>query len=155
MQKTFIEIIVGLFVLIGLAALLFQSFRVGDLNGQAVEDPYVVHARFQNIGGLKVGAPVTMAGVDIGRVKSIELDASSYRAVVSLAIMGRYDNLPVDTSAAINTQGLLGEQYVSLEPGGDPAFLKDGDRIRLTQSAVVLENMIGQLLFGKQGDHAP
>ena len=152
MHKPIVEIIVGLFVLAGLSALLFQSFRVGNLNGQAVVDPYTVRAYFDNIGGLKVRAPVTMAGVDIGRISSISLDPSSYRAVVELSVSGEYRNLPIDTSAAINTQGLLGEQYISLEPGGDPSFLKDGDRIRLTQSAIVLENMIGQFLFGNKGE---
>ena len=152
MHKPIVEIIVGLFVLAGLSALLFQSFRVGNLNGQSIDDPYTIHAYFDNIGGLKVRAPVTMAGVDIGRIQSINLDPATYRAVVELSVSGDYRNLPIDTSAAINTQGLLGEQYIALEPGGDPAFLKEGDRIKLTQSAIVLENMIGQFLFGNKGD---
>jgi len=152
MHKPIVEIAVGLFVVAGLAALLFQSIRVGSFNGDSVDDPYTVHAYFDNIGGLKVRAPVTMAGVNIGRIRSIELDSDTYRAAVELSISGDYSNLPLDTSAAINTQGLLGEQYIALEPGGDPAFLKDGDRIRLTQSAIVLENMIGQFLFGGKGE---
>jgi phospholipid/cholesterol/gamma-HCH transport system substrate-binding protein len=152
MHKPIVEIAVGLFVVAGLAALLFQSIRVGSFNGDSVDDPYTVHAYFDNIGGLKVRAPVTMAGVNIGRIRSIKLDSDTYRAAVELSISGDYSNLPLDTSAAINTQGLLGEQYIALEPGGDPAFLKDGDRIRLTQSAIVLENMIGQFLFGGKGE---
>jgi phospholipid/cholesterol/gamma-HCH transport system substrate-binding protein len=152
MHKPIFEIAVGLFVVAGLAALLFQSIRVGSFNGDSVDDPYTVHAYFDNIGGLKVRAPVTMAGVNIGRIRSIKLDSDTYRAAVELSISGDYSNLPLDTSAAINTQGLLGEQYIALEPGGDPAFLKDGDRIRLTQSAIVLENMIGQFLFGGKGE---
>ncbi len=153
MHKPIVEITVDLFVLAGLAALLFQSLRVGSFNGDVVDDPYILHAYFDNIGGLKERAPVTMAGVDIGRIRSIRLDTGSYRASVEMAISGDYSNLPLDTSAAINTQGLLGEQYIALEPGGDPAHLKDGDRIKLTQSAIVLENMIGQFLFGgKQGE---
>ena len=152
MHKPIVEIAVGLFVVAGLAALLFQSIRVGSFNGDSVDDPYTVHAYFDNIGGLRVRAPVTMAGVNIGRIRSIKLDSDTYRAAVELSISGDYSNLPLDTSAAINTQGLLGEQYIALEPGGDPAFLKDGDRIRLTQSAIVLENMIGQFLFGGKGE---
>lgn len=152
MHKPIVEIAVGLFVVAGLAALLFQSIRVGSFNGDSVDDPYTVHAYFDNIGGLKVRAPVTMAGVNIGRIRSIKLDSDTYRAAIELSISGDYSNLPLDTSAAINTQGLLGEQYIALEPGGDPAFLKDGDRIRLTQSAIVLENMIGQFLFGGKGE---
>jgi phospholipid/cholesterol/gamma-HCH transport system substrate-binding protein len=152
MHKPIVEIAVGLFVVAGLAALLFQSIRVGSFNGDSVDNPYTVHAYFDNIGGLKVRAPVTMAGVNIGRIRSIKLDSDTYRAAVELSISGDYSNLPLDTSAAINTQGLLGEQYIALEPGGDPAFLKDGDRIRLTQSAIVLENMIGQFLFGGKGE---
>lgn len=153
MQKQIVEIIVGLFVLVGLGALLFQSLRVGNLNGDSVSDPYTLHATFDNIGGLKVNAPITMAGVEIGKVKSIQLDPDSYRAVVDLAISGEYSKLPTDTSAAIHTQGLLGEQYIALEPGGDVAFLKDGDNIRLTQSAMVLENLIGQFLYGQAGEN--
>jgi len=151
MNKPIIETIVGLFVLAGLGALLFQAMSISKLNGRAVSDPYIVRAYFDNIGGLKEHAPVTMAGVGVGRVESISLDPGSYRAVVELAIGGEY-RLPLDTSASINTQGLLGEQYIGLEPGGDPTFLKDGDRIKLTQSAIVLENMIGQMLFGGKGE---
>lgn len=153
MHKPIVEVTVGLFVLAGLAALLFQSVRIGSFNGDTVDDPYRLYASFDNIGGLKVRAPVAMAGVDIGQVRSISLDPSTYRAVVEMAISGEHSNLPLDTSATINTQGLLGEQYIALEPGGDPTHLKDGDRIKLTQSAIVLENMIGQFLFGgKQGE---
>ena len=147
MQRQFIEIIVGLFVIAGVIALLFLSLKVSNLNTSTVSDPYRIDASFDNIGSLKVRAPVTMAGVKIGRVKEINLDADSFRARVVMDISGDYKKIPMDSSASINTQGLLGEQYVSLEPGGQPEFLKSGDRIRLTQSAVVLENLIGQLLF--------
>ncbi len=147
MQRQFVEIIVGLFVIAALLALLFLSFKVSNINSVTVSNPYQVSARFDNIGNLKVRAPVTMAGVRIGRVNEIRLDSASYQAQVVMDISGEYKKLPVDTSASINTQGLLGEQFVSLEPGGQQKFLKDGDRIRLTQSAVVLENLIGQLLF--------
>ena len=153
MQRQFIEVIVGLFVIAGVIALLFLSLKVSNLNTSAVSDPYRVIANFDDIGSLKVRAPVTMAGVKIGRVKEINLDADSFQAQVVMDISGEYKKIPIDSSASINTQGLLGEQYVSLEPGGQPSFLKSGDRIRLTQSAVVLENLIGQLLFSNsQGE---
>jgi len=147
MQRQFIEIIVGLFVIAGMIALLFLSLKVSNLSTSTVSNPYQVSADFDDIGSLKVRAPVTMAGVKIGRVKEINLDTDSFRAQVMMDISGDYKKIPIDSSASINTQGLLGEQYVSLEPGGQPSFLKSGDRIRLTQSAVVLENLIGQLLF--------
>jgi phospholipid/cholesterol/gamma-HCH transport system substrate-binding protein len=152
MQKQFIEIAVGIFVVAGFGALLFLAFKVGNLNANPVSDPYTIRAYFDNIGGLRERATVTMAGVDIGRVRSIRLDGDTYRAVVEMEISGDYRQLPTDTSASIATQGMLGEQYVSLEPGGEPVYLKEGDRIRLTQSAVVLENLIGQLLFSRAAD---
>ena len=147
MQRQWVEIIVGLFVIAGVVALLFLSLKVSNLNSVTVTDPYQVSARFDNIGSLKVRAPVTMAGVKIGRVNDIRLDSTSYQAEVVLDISGEYKQLPVDSSASINTQGLLGEQFVSLEPGGQQAYLVNGDHIKLTQSAVVLENLIGELLF--------
>jgi phospholipid/cholesterol/gamma-HCH transport system substrate-binding protein len=116
-------------------------------------DSYRVTARFDNIGGLAVKAPVTLAGVRIGRVTAIDVDRELYSAVVTLEIDTAYDNLPLDTSASILTAGLLGAQYVGLDPGGDIEFLTDGDRIELTQSAVVLENLIGQLLFSKTSEN--
>jgi len=147
MKKQLIEITVGLFVIAGLVALLFLSFRVSNLNSDSVSNPYQVKAQFDNIGGLKVRAPVTMAGVRIGRVSKISLNSASYQAQVTMDISSAYNKLPIDSSASINTQGLLGEQYISLDPGGEKKYLKDGDSIRLTQSAVILENLIGQLLF--------
>jgi phospholipid/cholesterol/gamma-HCH transport system substrate-binding protein len=147
MQRQFIEIIVGLFVIAGALALLFLSLNVSNLNTSSVSNPYRVSASFDNIGSLKVKAPVTMAGVKIGRVKEINLDTDTFRAQVVMDISGEYKKIPIDSSASINTQGLLGEQYLSLEPGGQPKYLNSGDRIRLTQSAVILENLIGQLLF--------
>lgn len=147
MQRQWVEIIVGLFVIAGVVALLFLSLKVSNLNSVTVTDPYQVSARFDNIGSLKVRAPVTMAGVKIGRVNDIRLDSASYQAEVVMDISGEYKQLPVDSSASINTQGLLGEQFISLEPGGQQAYLVNGDHIKLTQSAVVLENLIGELLF--------
>lgn len=153
MKRTTIELWVGLFVVAGIAALAMLAFRVGNLGSTNLGDAYKVTARFDNIGGLTAKAPVTMAGVKIGRVSRIYIDREDYSAVVELSIGRHYDNLPKDTSAAILTAGLLGAQYVGLEAGGDDAYLKEGDRITLTQSAVVLEQLIGQMLFSKaQGD---
>jgi phospholipid/cholesterol/gamma-HCH transport system substrate-binding protein len=154
MKRQFVEIAVGLFVIAGFVALLFLSLSVSSLNRSVISNSYQVSAKFDNIGGLQVRAPVTMAGVKIGRVNEIQLDSDSYQANVVMDISGEYEKLPVDTSASIYTQGLLGEQFVSLEPGGEQTYLKEGDRIRLTQSAVILENLIGQLLFNNSAKGA-
>jgi phospholipid/cholesterol/gamma-HCH transport system substrate-binding protein len=149
MQKKAVELWVGVFVALGILALGMLAFKVGNLSTADVGKGYVVEARFDNIGGLKVKAPVTLAGVRIGRVASIGVDKQTFRAVVDLDISGKYDNLPTDTTAMIQTAGVLGEQYVALAPGADETFLKNGDRIILTQSAVVLENLIGQFLYNR------
>lgn len=151
-QTKTVEIAVGIFVAAGLAALFVLAMKVSNLSAFAAQDGYEVVARFENIGGLKVRAPVTVAGVPIGRVKAIDFDSDTYEAVVTLSIDPRYDRLPKDTSASIFTAGLLGEQYVSLEPGGADTFLGNGDEIRLTQSALVLEQVIGQFLFSKAAE---
>ena len=143
------EIGVGLFVAAGLAALFVLAMKVSNLSTLGDADGYVVEARFENVGGLKVRAPVTAGGVRVGRVSAIDYDVDRYEAVVKLAIRPRFDRLPADTSASIFTAGLLGEQYVSLEPGGREEFLAEGDTIRLTQSALVLEQVIGQFLFSE------
>ena len=153
MSTRLIETLVGLFVAAGLVALGILAFRVGNLGAADITDGYTVSAAFDNIGGLTTKAPVTVAGVRVGRVTGIRIDSQSFRAVVELTIEKRHDRLPKDTSASILTSGLLGAQYVGLEPGGDSATLKQGDRILLTQSAVVLEQLIGQVLFSKaEGD---
>ncbi len=153
MSRNAIELWVGLFVVAGLAALAMLALRVGNLSTVNVTDAYKVTASFQNVGGLNIKAPVTMAGVKIGRVSNIQIDREDYSAIVELSIDRRYNNIPTDTSAAVLTSGLLGAQYVGLEPGGEDAHLKQGDRIEITQSAVVLEQLIGQMLFSKaQGD---
>jgi phospholipid/cholesterol/gamma-HCH transport system substrate-binding protein len=146
-----LEATVGLFVLAGVAALGFLALRVGNLGTETVGPTFTVTARFDNIGGLTPRAPVTLAGVRIGRVAGITIDKRNYSAIVEMAIDGRYDNLPADSSASILTSGLLGAQYVGITAGGEEEALKQGDRIQLTQSAVVLENLIGQLLFSKAG----
>jgi len=144
-RKT-VEIWVGLFVAAGLVALVILAFRVGNLTTTEVKNGYHVEARFENIGSLKVRSAVTVAGVRVGRVSDIQIDPNTYQARVIMNIDGRYANLPVDTGATILTAGLLGEQYVGLEPGGAEEYLKEGSRIKVTQSAMVLEKLIGRVL---------
>ena len=146
MTRKAIETTVGLFLLIGVAAIIWLALKVGNWSPTTTHD-YEVTARFDNIGGLTMKAPVTLAGVTIGRVASIGIDADDYSARITLQIDQAHDNLPTDTSAAILTSGLLGAQYVGLDPGAEETYLKDGDRIEITQSAVVLEHLIGQILI--------
>lgn len=147
-----IELLVGTFVALGLVALFFLAMQVSNFNLKSSNDGYVLQARFTNIGSLKVRAPVAIAGVRIGRVESIRFDAATYEAVVALRIDATVNTLPDDTFANIFTSGLLGEQYIGLEPGGSPDVLRDGDTITNTQSALLLEQMIGQFLFKKAGE---
>ncbi|MFT5449324.1 MAG: phospholipid/cholesterol/gamma-HCH transport system substrate-binding protein [Gammaproteobacteria bacterium] len=151
MTSKSIEVTVGLFVVVGLAALLMLAMKVSNLSDFSSDKGYVVKAHFDNIGGLKVRSPVTMAGVRVGRVSDISFDQRSFQAVVSITIRPEFAMIPRDSSASIFTAGLLGEQYVALLAGGDERFLADGVQIRLTQSAVVLEELIGQFLYS-QGD---
>lgn len=145
-----VEIWVGIFVAIGLVALFFVAMEVSNLAElRTTKGSFKVIARFENVGGLKVRAPVSVAGVTIGRVSAISFDNQTYEAVVEMRIDPSYDTLPVDTSASILTAGLLGEQYVGLSPGGSDDRLKDGDEIELTQSAIVLEQVISRFLFNK------
>ena len=146
MTRKAIETTVGLFLLIGVAAMIWLALKVGNWSTATTHD-YEVTARFDNIGGLTVKAPVTLAGVTIGRVASIGIDADDYSARITLQIDQAHDNLPTDTSAAILTSGLLGAQYVGLDPGAEETYLEDGGRIEITQSAVVLEHLIGQILI--------
>ena len=141
-----IEIGVGVLVLLSIISLFVIAMKVSNFADLAQDRPtYTLKAHFDNIGGLKVRAPVKLSGVVIGRVASIGIDKQNYRALVTMKIDKAYQ-LPLDTSASILTSGLLGDQYVGLEPGGDEAFLADGDEIEMTQSALVLENLIGQLM---------
>lgn len=142
-----VEIAAGIFLLLGIAALIFLAVEATDTSGLKSGETYQVNASFSNIGGLKPRAPVAMAGVTIGRVDTIELDEETLEARVVMNIDARYGDLPSDTSASILTAGILGDQYVGLEPGGAPDPLTDGDRILLTNSAVVLEQLIGRYLF--------
>lgn len=141
-----VEAAVGLFVAAGLAALLMLAVRVGNLTLQSDAGSYRVTARFENIGGLRVRAPVSMSGIRIGQVVALGFDPENYDAIATLELEGRYDRVPADSAASIFTAGLLGEQYVSISPGGDGEFLAPGDEIELTQSAVILERLIGQFL---------
>jgi len=151
MNRAAIDLWVGVFVVLGIGALLFLALRVGNLVSFSSGETYYVQARFANIGGLKVRAPVKSAGVVVGRVADIRFDNDSYEALVSINLDNHYA-FPRDTTAKILTSGILGEQYIGLEAGGDGVMLKQGDRIRLTQSAVVLENLISQFLFNKAAE---
>ncbi len=151
MHRKSIDVLVGLFVLIGAIALLFLALQAGNLASFTRGATYSLTADFDNIGGLKMRSPVKSAGVTVGRVSSITLDHDTFQARVTIALERRYE-FPKDTSAAILTSGLLGEQYIGLNPGGAPDNLADGGRIASTQSAVVLESLISQLLFKSASD---
>jgi phospholipid/cholesterol/gamma-HCH transport system substrate-binding protein len=148
MNRSMIDLWVGVFVAMGLIALLFLSLKVGNLASFSTAESYQIQANFANIGGLKVRAPIKSAGVVVGRVTDVRFDNESFEAVVTLNIDSRFQ-FPKDTAAKILTSGLLGEQYIGLEAGGDPTMIKNGDRLKLTQSAVVLENLISQFMFNK------
>ncbi len=153
MAKRNIEVLVGLFVVLGLVALVFVALKAANLASFNTGDTYALSARFDNIGGLKARAPVRSAGVVVGRVTGISLDPKTFQGVVSMDIDRRFQ-FPKDTSAKILTAGLLGDQYIGLEPGGDDKNLAAGETIAQTQSAVVLENLIGQFLTGKAAEAA-
>lgn len=142
---------VGVFVLLGAAALFFLAMKAGNMSSLSFEQTYPVITKFDNIGGLKPRAPVKSAGVVVGRVGDISFDDKTYQAVVTLNLEDSY-KFPKDTSAKILTAGLLGEQYIGLEAGGDTNNLVAGDRIKMTQSAVVLENLISQFLYSKAAE---
>ena len=151
MGKRNIEILVGLFVVLGLAALVFVALKAANLTSFSSGDTYSLSARFDNIGSLKTRAPVRSAGVVVGRITRISLDPKTFQGVVSMEVERIYQ-FPKDTAAKILTAGLLGDQYVGLEPGGDDKNLAPGDTLAQTQSAVVLESLIGQFLTGKAAD---
>jgi phospholipid/cholesterol/gamma-HCH transport system substrate-binding protein len=151
MERTTIDLWVGIFVALGVAALLGLAMKVGNLTASNIGATYTVSANFENIGGLKPRAPVKSAGVVVGRVADITFDPKTYEAVVSLNVDERY-HFPKDTFANIYTAGLLGEQYIGLEAGGDELILKNGDKITQTQDAVVLEKMISQFLYNKASE---
>ena len=147
MKQRTIEIFVGFFVLIAIVALIILALKVSGFSTSRSSTSYQLTANFDNIGGLKKGAPVTVAGVKIGDVQSIILDPVSYQAIVVLDIDSASSKIPVDTSASILTAGILGAQYIGLSPGFSEQFLADKGKIQTTHSALVLENLIGQLIF--------
>ncbi len=141
------DTLVGIFVACGIAALFFLALQISNLGTYSRQESFTVIAKFENSGGLKVKSPVSVAGVRIGRVAAIRFDKQNYESVVEMHIESHYNTLPDDTTASIFTAGLLGEQYVSLEPGGSEDYLTDNSEIEITQSAIVLEEVIGQFLF--------
>src|SRR5581483_9317777 len=151
MDRTTIDLWVGVFVTAGLVGLLVLALKVGNASSVSVSDGYRVVADFDTIGGLTVRAPVKSAGVVVGRVEGIALDNQTLRARVTMRIDKRYE-FPKDSSVSILTSGLLGDQYVGMDGGGDTEMLKDGDRIKITQSAIVLEKVIGQFLYSKAAE---
>jgi phospholipid/cholesterol/gamma-HCH transport system substrate-binding protein len=142
-----VELASGIFLLLGIAALLWLATRATDYGQELGKDTYTVSARFSNIGDLRKGAPVKIGGVTAGMVESIELDPVTYEAVVYMRIAAKFNELPMDTGASILTSGVLGDRYIGLEPGGAPDYLAAGDEIFITQSALVLEQVIGKYLF--------
>lgn len=151
MQRTTMDLWVGLFVVMGIIALMILSLKVGNLNVYNPSQSYVITGNFENIGGLKVRAPVKSAGVVVGRVTDIQFSIQTYDALVTMSMDSRF-TFPKDTFASILTSGLLGEQYVGLAAGGDETILKDGDKIMKTNSAMVLEELIGRFLFDKASE---
>jgi phospholipid/cholesterol/gamma-HCH transport system substrate-binding protein len=148
MTRNTLDLWVGIFVAVGIGGILFLALKVGNLMSFGAAPGYRLEAQFDNIGGLKMRAPVKAAGVVVGRVESVRLDPATYRAVVAMRIDNGYE-FTSDTIASILTSGLLGEVYIGLDAGGDPTLLGNGGVIRKTQSAVVLEKLIGQFLFDK------
>lgn len=151
MSRKELDLWVGVFVAIGIGAMMFLALKVANLSSFSASETYQIEAKFDNIGGLKVRAPVKSAGVVVGRVNGVRFDNETFEAVVSMSVDGRFQ-FPKDTSAKILTSGLLGEQYVGLAAGGDSVNLKSGDTLKITQSAVVLENLISQFLYSKAAD---
>jgi phospholipid/cholesterol/gamma-HCH transport system substrate-binding protein len=150
MKKSHIETLVGLFVLLGLAAVAYLSVKLGGgslLSG----DTYVIEARFDNAGGLNAGGSVLLAGVPVGRVEGIHVDTGDFSAIATLRVNASV-KLPTDTMASIKTTGLIGDKYVALAPGADETMLKEGERITMTESSVDLESLIGKMAFGKVED---
>jgi len=151
-QNRATEVGTGLFVLLGMGALFFLTTQTTGRNDFSNTETYVVEARFQNVGSLKKRSPVAMSGVTIGRVTDIRFDGVSLEAVVTLVIDSRYDQIPDDSDASILTAGLLGSQYVGLQAGGSETYLEDGSELYFTQSAIVLENLIGKFLVKSGSD---
>ncbi|HSD73857.1 MAG TPA: outer membrane lipid asymmetry maintenance protein MlaD [Steroidobacteraceae bacterium] len=146
-----IELSTGLFALLGFAALFFLTTQISNKQIRFGESSYRLLAKFENVGSLKVGAPVSMAGVTIGRVEAIDFDTMELKAAVTLRIDSRYNQIPDDSDASIYTAGLLGGQYIGIGPGGSETYYQDGNQIHFTQSAIVLESLISKFLFSLAG----
>ncbi len=142
-----VEVASGIFILLGIGALLWLATEATDYGRELGEDSYAITARFTNVGDLKDRAPVKVGGVKVGIVESIELDPVSYEAIVLMRLAARFDEIPSDTGASVLTSGILGDRYIGLEPGGAPDMLQDGDELFITQSALVLEQIVGKYLF--------
>ena len=151
MSRSALDLWVGFFVAIGLVAVLFLALKVGNLSSASSGETYALQAKFDNIGGLKVRSAIKSAGVVVGRVTNIDFDSASYVAVVTMQMDARY-KFPRDTFATINTSGLLGDQFIGFEVGGDSEMLKAGESIKKTQSAVVLEKLISQFMFNQASE---
>lgn len=147
MRMRTIEISVGAFMLAGILAMFVLALKVSGLSSTATHQTYTVYAMFDNVGTLKARSKVVLAGVVIGKVTHVTLDKKTYMAKVEMEINSSVDNIPLDSTASIVTSGLLGEKYISISVGGDEQFLKNGDRIEDTQSAIILENLIGKLML--------
>ena len=146
-----VEIASGIFLMLGIAALIWLALRATDFGQDIGEETYRISARFSNVGDLRNRAPVKIGGVTVGLVESITLDPVSFEALVEMDIDSRYDEIPNDTGASVLTSGILGDRYIGLEPGGSPDMLKDGDELFITQSALVLEQLVGKYLFSPGG----
>jgi phospholipid/cholesterol/gamma-HCH transport system substrate-binding protein len=153
MQQTrAVELGTGFFVLLGMAALLFLTTQTTGSNSFSSSEAYAVTARFDNVGNLKTRAPVSMSGVTIGRVTSVEFDPQGLNAVVTFMIDSKFAQIPEDSDASILTAGLLGSQYIGLQPGGSDLYLEEGSEIQFTQSAIVIENLISKYLFNQDSE---
>lgn len=145
-----VELASGVFLLLGIAALVWLATRATDYGQEIGKETYSITARFMNVGDLRNRAPVKIGGVTVGMVESISLDSASFEAVVKMSIASRFNEIPSDTGASVLTSGVLGDRYIGLEPGGAPDMLGDGDELFITQSALVLEQVIGKYLFNTQ-----
>lgn len=142
-----VELAAGIFLLLGIAALVWLATTATDYGQEIGKDTYTISARFTNVADLKVKAPVKISGVTVGMVESIVLDPVLFEAVVNMNIASRFNEIPTDTGASILTSGVLGDRYVGLEPGGAPDVLGEGDELFITQSALILEQVIGKYMF--------
>jgi phospholipid/cholesterol/gamma-HCH transport system substrate-binding protein len=142
-----VELAAGIFLFLGIAALVWLAMRATDYGQDIGKDTYTISARFTNVGDLRDRAPVKIGGVTVGMVESIELDPVTFEAVVSMSVASKFNEIPSDTGASVLTSGVLGDRYIGLEPGGAPDMLQDGDELFITQSALILEQAIGKYLF--------